>query len=177
MGISERKEREKAERRRMIMNCAKELILLRGVEGVSMGDIALKAELSKATLYLYFPNKETLFNEICEEAAKVFIGHFRPWMEAKVSGVERIKSFWLSYMELFGSSDEMILIFNVRNFMNPGFPFIPLEEQGQPHYTSIFFDMIQYAQIFLAMTICNSIEFLNRFKHPRKIIIIKAFNI
>jgi AcrR family transcriptional regulator len=143
MGISERKEREKAERRSVIMNCARELILLRGVEGVSMADIALKAELSKSTLYLYFPSKEMLFNEICEEAAKVFIEHFRPWIEAKVSGIERLKSFWLSYLELFGSSDEMILIFNVRNFMTPGVPFIPLGEQGQPHYTHIFFDMIK----------------------------------
>jgi AcrR family transcriptional regulator len=143
MGISERKEREKAERRKTIMNCAKELIVLHGVEGVSMGDIALKAELSKATLYLYFPSKEMLFNEICEEAAKAFIEYSRPWIEAEVSAVERLKSFWLSYLRLFGSSCDMIIIFKVRRFMNPGFPFIPLEEQSGSHYTHIFFDMIK----------------------------------
>jgi AcrR family transcriptional regulator len=35
------------------MRCAKELILGYGVEKVSMTEIAEKAELSKAVLYLY----------------------------------------------------------------------------------------------------------------------------
>ena len=143
MGISERKEREKIERRKTIMRYAKELIVQRGVEGVSMGDIALKAELSKATLYLYFSSKEILFNEICEEASKMFIEYSRPLIEAEISAVERLKRFWLSYLHLFGSSSDMIIIFNVRNFMNPSFPFIPLEEQSNSHYTHVFFDMIK----------------------------------
>ena len=46
MGITERREREKTERRRAILNCARELILLQGVDRVSMDDIARKAELS-----------------------------------------------------------------------------------------------------------------------------------
>jgi len=131
MGITERREREKNERRRAILNCARELILLQGVDRVSMEDISRKAELSKATLYLYFSGKEIIFNEICEEAARVFLGHFKPLLETGVSGMEGLKCFWRGYIELFGNSDEMLIVFKVRQFLNPGLPFVSMEEQSK----------------------------------------------
>ena len=130
MGINERREREKTERRMAILNCARELILLQGVERVSMEDIANRAELSKATLYLYFSGKEVIFNEICEEAARVFLGYFQSILEAGVTGVNALKYFWRGYVEQFGNSDEIIIIYRVRNFINPGQPFVSLQGQG-----------------------------------------------
>src|SRR5215510_9379694 len=99
MGISERREREKNERRRTILKCARELILLQGVERVSMEDIAKRAELSKATVYLYFSSKEVLLNEICEEAARIFLEHIRPQNggeapAARLTGFQALKYFW-----------------------------------------------------------------------------------
>jgi AcrR family transcriptional regulator len=129
MGITERREREKKERRMAILNCARELILLQGVDRVSMDDIARKAELSKATLYLYFSGKEIIFNEICEESARIFLSHFKPFLETGVSGIEGLKCFWRVYVELFGNSDEMFIAFKVRSFLNPGLPFVSMEEQ------------------------------------------------
>jgi AcrR family transcriptional regulator len=131
MGINERREREKTERRKSILNCARELILLQGVDRVSMDDIARKAELSKATLYLYFPGKELIFNEICEESARVFLEHFKPLQETGLSGMETIRYFWRGYVELFGNFDEMLIIFKVRSFLNPGLPFVSMEEQSK----------------------------------------------
>jgi len=129
MGISERREREKEERRRAILNCARELILSQGVQRVSMEDIARKSELSKATVYLYFSSKEILLNEICEEAARGFMEHLRPFLETGATGMTAIKCFWRGYEELFGNFDEMVIIFQVRNFMNPGLPIVSLDEQ------------------------------------------------
>jgi AcrR family transcriptional regulator len=129
MGITERREREKKERRTAILNCARELILSQGVDRVSMDDIARKAELSKATLYLYFPGKEIIFNEICEESARIFLSHFEPLLETGVSGIKGLKCFWRVYVELFGNSDEMLIAFKVRSFLNPGLPFVSMEEQ------------------------------------------------
>jgi AcrR family transcriptional regulator len=127
MGISERREKEKTERRRAILNCARELILSQGVEHVRMEDIACKAELSKATLYLNFAKKEIIFNEICEESARVFLEHFKSPPETGYTGIMALKYFWDSYVKLFGNSDEMIIVFKIRNFLNPGLPFISLE--------------------------------------------------
>jgi AcrR family transcriptional regulator len=130
MGISERREREKTERRRAILNSARELILSQGVERVNMEEIARKAELSKATLYLYFPGKETIFKEICEESARVFLEYFKSFWATGYTGIKALKCFWNSYIKLFGNSDEMIIIFKVRHFLNPGLPFISFEGQN-----------------------------------------------
>jgi AcrR family transcriptional regulator len=131
MGISERREREKAERRRAILNCARELILSEGVERVSMEDIARKAELSKATVYLYFSGKEVILNEICEEAARVFLERFKPYSETGVTGLKAMKCFWRGYVELFGHSDEMLIIFQVRNYLNSWPPVVFPDGQSE----------------------------------------------
>ena len=143
MGISERREREKAERRKTILSCARELILSHGVQRVSMDDIAKKAELSKATVYLYFSSKEILFNEICEEAARGFLDHLKPFLESGATGVEALKCFWKGYVELFGSSDEMIIIFQVRHFMNPELPMVSLEEQRKSYNVDAILESIK----------------------------------
>jgi AcrR family transcriptional regulator len=129
MGISERREREKNERRKTILDCARELILTQGVQRVSMEEIAHKAELSKATVYLYFSSKDILFNEICEDAARFFLDHLKPFLESGVTGMDALKYFWRGYDELFGNTDEMVIIFQVRNFLYPGLPIVPLEDQ------------------------------------------------
>lgn len=61
MGTKERKEREKNERRRLILDAAKELLMLKGYKSTTMDDIAKKVELSPGTIYLYFKNKDELY--------------------------------------------------------------------------------------------------------------------
>jgi AcrR family transcriptional regulator len=132
MGITERREREKAERKGLIVRCAKDLILERGVENLSMMDIAKKAELSKATLYLYFPSKEVLFLEICNAAAVQFIENFRARLYPGLTAVETIKLYWQCYLDMFGESDEMVIFFSLWQYLAPGDPFLSLEDKGKP---------------------------------------------
>lgn len=61
MGIQERKEREKRARQEAIMNAARKLFFEKGLDQVTMDDVAERAELSKGTLYLYFKSKEELY--------------------------------------------------------------------------------------------------------------------
>jgi len=61
MGIKERKEREKLQRRVNIIDAAEEVFFSKGYENSTMDDIAAKVELAKGTLYLYFNTK----SEIC----------------------------------------------------------------------------------------------------------------
>jgi len=143
MGISERREREKNERRQTILNCAKELILSQGVERVSMEDIAQKAELSKATVYLYFSGKEVLFNEICEEAARKFLGHFTPILESGLTGMDAMKLFWRGYLEIFGSFDDMVIILKVRSFLTPGLPIVMLETEKKSPYVNAIIEAVK----------------------------------
>jgi AcrR family transcriptional regulator len=61
MGIIERKEREKEQRKEEILNAAQKVFFESGLMVATMDDIAEAAELSKGTLYLYYKSKEDLY--------------------------------------------------------------------------------------------------------------------
>ena len=73
MGIQERKEREKQQRRRQIQDAAKSVFLQKGYKTASMEDIARRAELSPATIYLYFKSKEELYASLNLEALEFVV--------------------------------------------------------------------------------------------------------
>lgn len=147
MGILERKEREKAKRRELIKKCAKELILENTAAQVSMADIAEKAELSKATLYLYFVNKEALFLEIFNESTVNFTNRVCSRLKPSMSCIDTLKIIWGSYKELFGESEDIMVIFSISNYIEPNIPFLQIEEDsGMSKNTSgIFYSMISDA--------------------------------
>ncbi|MEL6673142.1 MAG: TetR/AcrR family transcriptional regulator [Bacteroidota bacterium] len=68
MGITERKEREKAEMRQRIIDAGRHMLLEEGYEQTSIRKIAKHIEYSPGTIYLYFKNKDELFFAIHEEA-------------------------------------------------------------------------------------------------------------
>jgi AcrR family transcriptional regulator len=76
MGISERKEREKEEMRRLILRAAHKLFLENGFEKTSIRAIADLIEYSPATIYLYFRDKNELFFELHEEAFQLMGQYF-----------------------------------------------------------------------------------------------------
>jgi AcrR family transcriptional regulator len=54
-------------KRRQIIEGARTAFLEQGFDAASMNDIARTARVSKGTLYVYFQNKEQLFQAICSE--------------------------------------------------------------------------------------------------------------
>ena len=63
MGISERKEKQKTEIRKMILDASMKLFVEQGFENVSIRKIADLIEYSPTTVYLYFKDKDDiLFN-------------------------------------------------------------------------------------------------------------------
>jgi len=72
MGVKERKERDKAEMREMILQSAHKLFIDRGFEEVSIRNIAEAIEYSPATIYLYFKDKNEIFYALHGEAFKKF---------------------------------------------------------------------------------------------------------
>lgn len=71
MGITERKEREKQQRRQEIVDAAEKVFFSKGFEKSTMDDIADRAELSKGTLYLYFKSKDDLHMAVARKAIKL----------------------------------------------------------------------------------------------------------
>ncbi|WP_343704723.1 TetR/AcrR family transcriptional regulator [Chitinophaga sp.] len=68
MGISDRKEREKQEMRRLIIDAAMRMFVDEGYEKTSIRAIAEKIEYSPGTLYLYYKDKDELLYEVQREA-------------------------------------------------------------------------------------------------------------
>ncbi|MDR1898439.1 MAG: TetR/AcrR family transcriptional regulator [Treponema sp.] len=139
MGIAERKEREKTERKALILECAKDLISTMGTEKVSMTDIAQKAELSKATLYLYFPSKELLFRELSETEQGKFISLFQSRLKPNLSALETIHLFWESYVDIYRDSDGWMILFNIRHYVGDDFLF--LSDSMKNHF--VIYTMLQ----------------------------------
>jgi AcrR family transcriptional regulator len=100
MGIAERRERERAMRQRMIQDAATELFMKKGFFSVKMEDIAEKAELSIATIYLYFKSKDELYaslNAISlqylhDEVKKVYTDESRSVEEKMMGYKDALKS-------------------------------------------------------------------------------------
>jgi len=90
MGISERKQREKEQRKNEIIDAAERLFFVRGYEDVSMDEIARGVELNKATLYLYFKNKEALFAAVVLRGIGILQEQYRACMENQVTGIVKV---------------------------------------------------------------------------------------
>src|ERR1700684_2433607 len=58
---------EDGAKRRQIVEGARSIFLAQGFDAASMNDIARAAGVSKGTLYVYFDNKEQLFQAIVGE--------------------------------------------------------------------------------------------------------------
>ncbi len=62
---------EDSSKRRQILDGARKIFLDLGFDGASMGEIARAAAVSKGTLYVYFADKNRLFEAIVEQEALV----------------------------------------------------------------------------------------------------------
>ena len=124
MGIAERREREKTERRALILQTTRDLILDRGLATVTMIDIAKKCELSKAALYLYFPSKEAILSELFHEAASYFLSYVDSQITPEDSGIMAIRKLWMSYIKIYGESSDIIVLFGANTVIAPEYPYV-----------------------------------------------------
>ena len=101
MGITERREREKEQRKNDIVDAAERVFFKRGHEYATMDDVANEAELSKGTLYLYFKNKEDLYLAIHLRGNKILHSLFEKAVKNEKSGIEKTRSIGTAYVEYF----------------------------------------------------------------------------
>ena len=116
MGISERKKREKEERRSLILTHAKTLIYKHGAGSCSMQDIADKAEISKAALYIYFKSKEDLLEAIADDAQKEFVEYAETKLTPEMNGIESLRMLWLCYIDILGEASDIFIGIGVKNY-------------------------------------------------------------
>ena len=100
MGITERKEREKAEMRETILNAAREIVSRSGVDGISIRKIAGMIEYSPAIIYHYFKNKEEIVEILIEENYHKILAALSSFNTSDITPEEKLRESSKSFIML-----------------------------------------------------------------------------
>src|SRR5208283_818133 len=103
MGIHERKEREKERRREEILDAAQRVFVEKGLTTATVDDIAMAAELSKGTLYLYFESKEDIYVALMMRGLRLLYLVFNEIISGETSVVKILHLMEGAYTEFFNT--------------------------------------------------------------------------
>ncbi|BAV05055.1 transcriptional regulator, TetR family [Filimonas lacunae] len=119
MGISERKQKEKLEMAKLILDAARKVFLEKGYEQTSIRNIANEINYSPGSLYFYFKDKSEIFHELHKEGFRLLMS--RMAVLAKVADpFERLKAIGLNFIEFAQQHrDYYNLMFIVEEPVNP----------------------------------------------------------
>ena len=98
MGTAERRERERLEIRRRILDVARELFVTEGYDAVTMRKIADRIEYSATAIYFHFKDKDTLLRELCIEDFLALATTFARLASVK-DPIERLKKLGRAYVK------------------------------------------------------------------------------
>jgi TetR/AcrR family transcriptional regulator len=99
MGIQERKEREKEQRRIEILDAAERVFFSKGLKNATMDEVAEEAELSKGTIYLYYKNRDELFLALIYRGIQIMIQMFKKAVQGKGTGLEKTFCIGQAYFD------------------------------------------------------------------------------
>ena len=88
--IAERRQEEKERRRTEILDAAEQVTGSVGWDELTMDQVARRARLSRALLYVYFKDKVDLLFALCERALIVMQEHFRQGIKTEMTGLEQV---------------------------------------------------------------------------------------
>ncbi|MCG8374309.1 MAG: TetR/AcrR family transcriptional regulator [Balneolales bacterium] len=106
MGILERKEREKAQKRASIIESAEALILEKGLDQLNMDQVAERSEISKGTVYLYFKNKTDLVLAICDKASTLMNEKTSKVLTQNITGLQMVYQMGINFIEFVSEHPE-----------------------------------------------------------------------
>ncbi|HSN69994.1 MAG TPA: TetR/AcrR family transcriptional regulator [Steroidobacteraceae bacterium] len=95
---AERRQEEKDRRRHEIVDAAEQLYAELGWDGVTMDQVARRARLSRALLYVYFRDKADLHFAIVERALETLRLRFEQASVRPGSGLDRVEAMGRAYV-------------------------------------------------------------------------------
>ena len=94
-----------------LVDMATDLFMSRSIQEVTIRDIAIAAQVGEATIYRYFGKKQTLVVQAAMKLQQaVNTDYFK--LEQGKNGFEKIKIFYLSYLEIFNAHPEFFKFIN-----------------------------------------------------------------
>lgn len=121
MTVADRKERERQQRRKDIIDVAERKFFEKGYDGVSMDEIAGELELSKPTIYLYFKNKESLFLAVTMRGMAILGDVFKAGVNSHKTGLGKAQGFirgFFDYARDYPDYYALLVAARTRRFMS-----------------------------------------------------------
>jgi len=110
MGVAERREREREARRTSVLDAARTLLLERGFAGTTTRQIAEKCELSEATLFFYFKNKDEIFLSLLFESIAFWERGLDAIGRLNVSSDKKLRRIWRFFQDVGAEHPEYYLL-------------------------------------------------------------------
>lgn len=96
--LTARREEEKDRRRAEILAAAVAVWRERGWDGVTMDQVARRARLSRALVYVYYRDREDLLDAIAEHGTQVLRQRFVAAAATAVRGLDQLQAMGLAYV-------------------------------------------------------------------------------
>ncbi|PKN05444.1 MAG: hypothetical protein CVU74_01730 [Deltaproteobacteria bacterium HGW-Deltaproteobacteria-9] len=113
MGVKERREREREQRKSQILDTARTLLLEKGLNATSINQIAKRSELSVGSIYFYFKDKEELFAALQVEGLEMLYQNILQAVDDESLPEDKIRSIALAYLHF---SEEHKNYFDIINY-------------------------------------------------------------
>ena len=101
MSTQKRREKEKEQRRKLILNAAQTLFFSKRYDEITIEEIAEKAQLAKGTLYTYFRSKEALYSAVALRGVRVMNEMFKEAASRSQKGLEKAFAVGEAYYEFY----------------------------------------------------------------------------
>ena len=102
MGVTERREREKQQRKDHAVQAAMEIYDKEGYYAITMEKIAERSELSRAALYLYFKNKDEIFISAINDCMDYFCTLLKNVYDRRESIKEKLlEELWECFIKVY----------------------------------------------------------------------------
>ena len=105
METKTRRQREKDERRKLILEKAQELFRSNGFSGTTIRQIAQASELASGTIYLYYKDKNHIFLELINEGYDLLIDELKKLGKSETQK-ENLKNPYFSFINEIKTKDE-----------------------------------------------------------------------
>jgi AcrR family transcriptional regulator len=117
---AERRAREKAQRRREILDAAREEFFEHGFHAPTVDDVAARAEVSKGTIYLYFVSKEEILAHLLLEGLEFLLDEMQAAYEPDAGQpegtLESLANAYLHFCQANPSYFRLIMAFDRGRF-------------------------------------------------------------
>lgn len=106
MGVSERRQRERENLRKRILDVSREIVVAEGFDALTIRRVAEAVEYAPGTLYLYFENRDAIARALCLEVYQAMHDAISPIAKIK-DPRKRFRAFIRKYVAFALNQPEM----------------------------------------------------------------------